>query len=637
MKHTVEELRQRLSSFDLGTLPLPVFVTTGEPTGNWCLVSQEWGGEKTEIPLELVKREIEEHAESVIEATVQDIGEIIERLSDTAGGRLRAQHSIKLARSMLWSRVGKEGFSPVSNFIWWLLDKCAENVWPEGVSRVEVTERYGHRLDIWGPGGRGRGRFAHDIAGEITGPEGALFPSLELPTFDLPRQNKNGTLPLSPYVLGWLYVAEMAPEQSAIEYLRKIDYQEKIAPGLLFETIEKVAAKIITHPVWPKTFVEMMAPDAPGERVQAISESLPPKVPKPELGEIDPKWLDLRTLTDWLAPDLWESETCSEVARRKNLIVPPGMTVAAFTQLRPSLTRKSAQTRIDGGIDFVNKQGRITGKIDLDDGGPMVALGIVASALTTMQAQGVLRHLLHAGYHQTKVLCLPETSRNTLIYDGGFTSLASQVNGGSIRSGTDITDTRNAILALSSLVIDLPGGWGHILSFWEDKAGPGKRAKLTVTLQGPMRSDYAQELRLKRNKHPGRGIIPVPVPKLLPEMVGRANEHSAQGLLQLTVLEYLTVNAEEYYEQGEVVITDKAWNEMFDQVELPKKLKPKILDAYATPSQAQPFLLRRGDAYHLAPEPYLVEDRAIKNLGKMAANGRRGINPHKKGRKKNRS
>jgi hypothetical protein len=69
----------------------------------------------------------------------------------------------------------------------------------------------------------------------------------------------------------------------------------------------------------------------------------------------------------------------------------------------------------------------------------------------------------------------------------------------------------------------------------------------------------------------------VPIPKLLPPMVGRARDHAAQAALQILLLTELRKNASELMKSGAVRIPVQRWQELAERAGVPKHLLPELL------------------------------------------------------------
>jgi hypothetical protein len=125
----------------------------------------------------------------------------------------------------------------------------------------------------------------------------------------------------------------------------------------------------------------------------------------------------------------------------------------------------------------------------------------------------------------------------------------------------------------------------------------------------------------------------VPVVQLAP-MVGRHNEHAAQASLQERLMVELVDRRVELIKYGGAKIIDQEWRRMAEEVGLPYKMLPALLERWQhTAEDGEAFLEKNGDHYLLATtKPYRAAREFLIEAGRrsLAAkeSGKKGVLIH---------
>jgi hypothetical protein len=238
--------------------------------------------------------------------------------------------------------------------------------------------------------------------------------------------------------------------------------------------------------------------------------------------------------------------------------------------------------------------------------------------LRGLPAQRLLRFVMHRAhelYDETGDL----GSATRITVDGGWRGLAEALG---MRTGEKATKVAELTAkAMQAAWVKTPRGEGGLFLVHHEKRGPGRREEVSLTIHenGPLSPRFvARELQGHSPK-----IVPVPLPSLMPPMVGRPNEHGAIATLQLLTLRELRLKATELVEQGAVAISRARWNELAKESGVPLPLVDELLTAWRTGDEdAPPFIVTNGELVDLAPA-YAKERRFIEDGGRLSLEGRR--------------
>lgn len=238
--------------------------------------------------------------------------------------------------------------------------------------------------------------------------------------------------------------------------------------------------------------------------------------------------------------------------------------------------------------------------------------------LRGLPAQRLLRFVMHRAHElYDETGDMGTATRITVA--GGWRGLADALG---MRTGEKAAKVAELTAkALQAAWVKTPRGEGGLFLVHHEKRGPGRREEVSLTIHehGPLSPRFtARELQGRSAK-----IVPVPLPSLMPPMVGRPNEHGAIATLQLLVLRELRLKAPELVEHGGIVVTPQRWNELAEESGVPRPLLPELLEAWRTGDEHTPaFIVTKGELVDLAPA-YAKERRFIADGGRLTLDGRR--------------
>jgi ribosomal protein S8E len=354
------------------------------------------------------------------------------------------------------------------------------------------------------------------------------------------------------------------------------------------------------------------------------------------------QWADPWTAARFIGGAFWTLKVRDNLPRYTR----PGLDTKVLTNLtklrslqkdadlsqRRSLTKGTAVETWVGNVD-----GKTVVGVDLPKckppPNPVVALDVLSQPVVTLDEQqvnpGLLRsvtairlmrfvmHRSHDQYRETGDI----TQATRVTVRGGWRGLAKKM-----REGTGdkaAARTRETARALQSAWMKTPtGGEGGLLMVHHQPRGPGQPfEEVTITLndKGPLSPLYSvRELHGRSPK-----IVPVPLPELLPPMVGRPNEHGAIATLQMLVLRELALDAKTLVEMGGIPIPAERWREMARECGVPLLLLDDLKKAWCDGDPAAPaFITMTGDMVNLA-DAYNKERLFLEDGGRLSLDGQR--------------
>jgi hypothetical protein len=198
------------------------------------------------------------------------------------------------------------------------------------------------------------------------------------------------------------------------------------------------------------------------------------------------------------------------------------------------------------------------------------AHGLAVTASIT--AHRLWRYLVHEGYRRHNVRQVADP--RMIDVTGGFSALARRVGA---TSKSDPARIRQILDWWQAAWIEIEGRGYHGLLTWSTSAvaAPGRPSQLRLVLGEPLLPGFEQ---LARKGTRGRHLVPIP--RGLPPMVGRANEHSAQANLQLLVLMEMRRRCDELVEESAVMIEPRRWVALADEAGVRRTLVGSVIEAY---------------------------------------------------------
>ena len=321
-----------------------------------------------------------------------------------------------------------------------------------------------------------------------------------------------------------------------------------------------------------------------------------------------------------LAKVLWADVIEPQLTQQLNRKDSAGVCMPAMDSLIAAARRGGVQLRLpeqgENKAELLDFKGRRVATL-----APEVSIKhLPLEALSSLTTQRIVRWVIWRAYERKWIEGQPEPCR--ILVEGGKQELAYILGMASKKASDEIND---ALLVLSSLLIESPKGQGKIFAHYEHKAYCGQRARLEMVVLGPFAPDYiATELKGHRRSC-DKWLIPIPMPHQMPPFVGRPQDHAAQAQLQVLALRELRINAEELAQRGHVEIPEKRWLDLANEAGVPKVILPKILEAYPHGDDRYPaFLLRPGEGTFTLGDEYEREAQSIRAAAEAQIKGRNG-------------
>lgn len=321
------------------------------------------------------------------------------------------------------------------------------------------------------------------------------------------------------------------------------------------------------------------------------------------------KWADPLNTARVLALAVWIEEVREGLSRA----VVPGMLLPVVGRMARARTAQG-ELALDGegGWTIKDERGRRIGAMV-----PAIADQLVKPELLQGVASGLLLRFSVAKTHLQRVtrsLWDNPAARcdnvDKLLIDGGWSELAKQL-GMSANKASEVREVATAFAALrldSQLI-----GEGQLFGWFMGRDGHrGQRAQLELTLMGPLGSNYVHQL--DSNKGHDKRIVPVPVPSMLPPMVGKKNDYGSLLMLQLLLLRTFREKGRDLIDAGGVLIEQREWRNLTDEAGLRWSVQPAVLEAWRKGTDRAPPMLKDapggrldlGDAY-AAERAFIVD------------------------------
>lgn len=220
----------------------------------------------------------------------------------------------------------------------------------------------------------------------------------------------------------------------------------------------------------------------------------------------------------------------------------------------------------------------------------------------SITGQRLLRWQVNTGYQNWKNNC---ENPALICTHGGYRGIAQAI-GANPQNNPEVIGQVRAILQVEAFCkFTFPdGSTGNLIGIREiEKHKNGEPSKINITLGDVLLPNYGQLLA----KGDPRRLIPIPAE--LPPLIGSRNTHSAQGMLQLLILNEFSHQSKRLVENGSVYIPLDKWEEFARQVKLPLKCLPEVIKEWTNEDiHTTAFLEQQGDEYILTPAFASVND-----------------------------
>ena len=247
--------------------------------------------------------------------------------------------------------------------------------------------------------------------------------------------------------------------------------------------------------------------------------------------------------------------------------------------------------------------------------GDHVVVNKLVESTRTLMAQRLLRFLVQAGVHSH--LVSKHHERGLIEIGGGLGGLAKVLG----VAGSKGTQLRPILDGFMYLMLSLPHGKTESLLHWTlDPESPGQRARLRIILHDALLPNYVVGLdKNTAGQREARRLVPIPT--VLPPLVGHVHSHFSQALLQLLLLDEMSAQAEELHKNQWVRIPWDRWMKMAKEAGVRTEKLQAVF--YDWTDGEESFLKRQGDSdmFTLA-DAYATELNAILGGGRKSAWGR---------------
>lgn len=321
-------------------------------------------------------------------------------------------------------------------------------------------------------------------------------------------------------------------------------------------------------------------------------------------------WTEKRFLRS-LARALW----CDVVARRLEkqtaLVQPVYMGVLDFHAGGRRFDEPSGQLSFDG-----QEIARLTkGSVGLD----LDLLRDGLERLGSVVAHKVFRWELFSAHDRS---VRGEPHANTIRIDGGWSALATAIG---LNPKKYAADVRAVVHAQAHFKFAFPdGSKGNMLSYTErDARGQTGRAQVTITLGAPLLPDYQAHVLEARGKvASAKDRRLVPIPRTLPPLTPRRNEHGGQISFSMAVMAEFREQASRLADDGAVELDHGTLTRLADRAGLSRRSILTVWEIWqAGTPDTLPYLRRvTGDLYDLA-DAYEPERRFIVEAGRRELAG----------------
>ena len=268
-------------------------------------------------------------------------------------------------------------------------------------------------------------------------------------------------------------------------------------------------------------------------------------------------------------------------------------------------------------LRLVNRRGEALAVVSPDVAGDEYRVRKMVKATRSVLAHRLFRFLVRAGLQAH--LSVRHHGHRVVLVEGGLSGLATLLDTNSSKAGTDLRLILNAFMYLK---LRLPQDKTQSLLQWTlDLASPGKSSLLKITLDDPLLPDYVNGMpKVLPVEREAKQLVPIP--QVLPPLMGGPRSHQAQALLQLLVMEELRSLAEDLSTSGYSWIPWPRWLELASEAGVRPEQLLLLMTHWVKTAPA--FLKQHPTAtdWFTLSDAYSVELNLIESAGKMSTRGR---------------
>lgn len=283
----------------------------------------------------------------------------------------------------------------------------------------------------------------------------------------------------------------------------------------------------------------------------------------------------------------------------------------AFFIGNPKVKKVANETRL------VSQRGEDVAVVSPDAADDVTRVAELASGTRSLLGHRFFRCVVSAGVN-ARLLSEGHDYR-VLQVVGGLSGLAAQLGMSGSKAATEL---RGILDAFRHIWVRLPHGRTDSLLTWTlDHAKPGEKALLRIALHDALLPGYVNGLP-KNTPAQREARKLVPVPRLLPPLIGHCRSHASQALLQLLIIEEFASRAEELFQNGLVRIPWSRWQAFGKEAGLSSEKLEAVFLAWAHGPMS--FLRREpesGDTFTLSKD-FGAELQVMMKGGERSAMGR---------------
>jgi hypothetical protein len=243
---------------------------------------------------------------------------------------------------------------------------------------------------------------------------------------------------------------------------------------------------------------------------------------------------------------------------------------------------------------------------------PMVYKGM--ECLPTLSGHKLIRWEIKTGFNNwlngSKDPRLISTS-------GGYEGIANLIGCGNCNRS--ISEIKAMLHAQAYGQFEFPqGGRGNMIILREiEKHRNGNPSKINIILGDFLLPNFTHLLP----QGDKRRLVPITD---LPPLIGSANTHAAQAMLQLLILEEFSQQSDRIATKGSIILPKVKLEELASQAKLPKSSLEKVITGWTEDDLfSKAFLKRYGDEYTLGQE-YSNVTNFLEQQGKQRIGGAKG-------------
>lgn len=317
----------------------------------------------------------------------------------------------------------------------------------------------------------------------------------------------------------------------------------------------------------------------------------------------------LRALTEIVWADV-----CQQQWERKTRQVPAVATAVLTTAIKPPLSKNGMINVTETSIYCYSSDGKVIASVPCIEPTLVPLLKRGMQGFSTLTGHKLLRWEVKTGFNQWAD---GKDDFRRISSSGGYEGVAHQIGCGSGKNYS--TDVKAILHAQAHGLFQFPqGGSGNMIALREDEwLRNGEPSQIIIVLGDILVPNFAHRLP----KGEPRRLVPITD---LPPLIGSANTHAAQAMLQLLVLEEFANQSDVLSERRCIHLSEEKWEELATQARLPRSSLIRVIIGWTEDDLfSKAFLDKQGNEYSLGPAYANVLD-FLKYQGQRRISGSKG-------------